>query len=361
MNSSDWVRRLLAWYKKNKRSLPWRLKRDPYGTWVSEVMLQQTQVRTVIPYFNRFMSNFPTIQKLAEADIQHVLKIWEGLGYYSRARNLHSAAAVIVHEFNGRLPVTYNELRSLPGLGEYSAAAVASIAFGQAIPALDGNALRVFARLWGITDPIHKSKVKKMVFGRLFPIVERVNPSEFNQSIMELGALVCRSRHPECDKCPLSNDCVAKADNTTSQIPASIEAPSTPRYAYGAGIIWRDDKVLIQRRNYNAMLGGLWEFPGGKLNEVTCFENALLRKIRDQTELRVRILNHYCDVKHAYSHFKIVLRTYKCELMTGDSRGTYQVRIRDDLKWVKFTELASNPFDKATLKVIDFVKQVERM
>ena len=360
MNSSDWVCRLLDWYEKNKRPLPWRSKQEPYGTWVSEIMLQQTQVRTVIPYFDRFMCEFPTIQQLAEANIQEVLKIWEGLGYYSRVRNLHRAASVIVNEFKGELPATYKELRSLPGMGEYTAAAVASIAFSEAVPALDGNALRVFARFWGITDIVYKSNVRKMIWSRLLPIIETTNPSHFNQSVMELGALICRPRNPQCDICPVGNFCVAKERNLTSQLPVRARSRPTPRYTYGAGVIWSNETVLIQRRNYNVMLGGLWEFPGGKLITTNSFENALSQKIYEQTALQVRVLKYYCEMKHAYSHFKIVLHTYKCELATCNAGRPNRTAMTDDLRWVNLTELSNFPFDKATLKVIDLVRQIER-
>ncbi|MBT5855806.1 A/G-specific adenine glycosylase, partial [bacterium] len=207
-----WVSELLAWFNSEQRDMPWRDDVQPYKTLVSEVMLQQTQVVTVIPYFNRFIDAFPTIQELANADLQQVLKLWEGLGYYSRARNLQKAAKFVCEDLQGVFPSTYKALMELPGVGPYIAAAIISIAFDTPVPVVDGNVLRVFTRYWGIDDDIRDAKVRKTLFDRLTPYIESSrDPSSFNQGIMELGALICSPKSPDCSVCPIREECYANA------------------------------------------------------------------------------------------------------------------------------------------------------
>ncbi len=209
MNLNQFHDDLLNWYQKNQRQLPWRDTRDPYLIWVSEIMLQQTQVQTVIPYYLRFIKLFPTIQTLAEADINKVLKAWEGLGYYSRARNLHKAAKVVHKEFSGSLPQSVSELKKIPGIGDYTAAAILSIAFNQATPAVDGNIKRVFSRLKTISDPVNHSASLKNYKAFANKLMNQTAPGQYNQALMELGALICKPKIPSCHKCPVSNHCLA--------------------------------------------------------------------------------------------------------------------------------------------------------
>lgn len=260
MFSSD----LLEWFGRNQREMPWRTHRDPYWVWVSEAMLQQTQVATVIPYFLRFIDQFPSVEVLASAELQSVLKAWEGLGYYSRARNLHRAAQTIVSDYGGNLPSDYAQLQTLPGFGPYIAAAVASIAFEVPVPVVDGNVLRVFARYWGIEEDIRNSKVRNVVFDRLRLPISTVQPSQFNQAIMELGALVCTPKNPDCTACPLSRSCYGHTHDQVDRLPYKSTKPPVPHHVIGVGVIRKSGKVLIGRRKESQMLGGLWEFPGGK-------------------------------------------------------------------------------------------------
>ena len=204
-----WRDQLLNWFNEHQREMPWRSNPLPYNVWVSEIMLQQTQVDTVIPYFNRFLDRFPTVHDLAKAPQDDVLKLWEGLGYYSRARNLHKAAKHVSQELNGELPSDYEGLQTILGIGPYCAAAITSIAFGNPVPVVDGNVFRVFTRFWGIYEDIKLPTTRKMLFDRLTPEIQHVNPSSFNQGIMELGALVCSPKQPKCSSCPLSSDCFA--------------------------------------------------------------------------------------------------------------------------------------------------------
>ena len=245
---TPWVTRLLNWFERHQRRLPWRHDDRPYYVWLSEVMLQQTQVDTVIPYFERFVRAFPDVPTLAAADQQAVLKLWEGLGYYSRARNLHKTAQLLMTRHGGKLPEDPETLRRLPGFGPYTTAAVGSIAFGHALPVVDGNVLRVFCRFWGIDTDIRQPRVRTELQARLAPFIAAAPPSAFNQAIMEVGALVCRPQAPRCEACPLQADCVAFQTGRTAELPVKSARKPVPHYQIVAGIVWKDGKFLLERR-----------------------------------------------------------------------------------------------------------------
>jgi len=350
---SNWPNRLLKWFDAHQREMPWRSNPIPYWVWVSEAMLQQTQVDTVIPYFNRFLQKFPTVDALASAHQQEVLKLWEGLGYYSRARNLHKAAQVVMSEWGGQLPTTYESLQTLPGVGPYIAAAVASIAFNIPVPVVDGNVLRVFARFWGITDDIRDPKLRDTLFNQLTPFIQKSKPSQFNQAMMELGALICTPRNPKCSDCPLAKNCIALQTQQTDTLPFKSKKAPVPHYDIAVGVIWQDGKILIGRRKEDQMLGGLWEFPGGKLNVGESAEAAVVREIREETGLTTNVLHKYCVVKHAYTHFKITLTAFACEVISG----TVSPKSAEELKWVSPDALHDYPFPTANKKVIAAIDQ----
>jgi A/G-specific adenine glycosylase len=348
-----WSEKLLQWFEVHQRAMPWRDNPQPYYVWVSEAMLQQTQVDTVIPYFKRFIQRFPTVQALAQADQQEVLKLWEGLGYYSRARNLHKAAKLVCEKFNGNLPQTYDGLQEIPGIGPYIAAAIVSIAFGKPVPVVDGNVLRVFARFWGIEDDIRDAKTRVALFDRLTPVIATCDPSNFNQAMMELGALVCSPRTPKCGECPLQKDCVAFATHRSSELPFKSKKAPVPHYDIAVGVVWHDGKILIGRRKETQMLGGLWEFPGGKLKVGENAEAAAVREVKEETGLDVCVLKKYCIVKHAYTHFKITLHAYACDVLSGIAKP----HATDELKWVHPEALRDYPFPTANKKVIQAIDQ----
>lgn len=348
-----WPHRLLKWFSAHQRAMPWRDHPQPYFVWVSEAMLQQTQVDTVIPYFKRFIARFPTVQALAAADQQAVLKLWEGLGYYSRARNLHKAAKLVCEKYNGELPQTYEGLQEIPGIGPYIAAAIVSIAFGKPVPVVDGNVLRVFARFWGIEDDIRDTRTRAALFERLAPVIVRHDPSNFNQAMMELGALVCSPKSPKCGDCPLQKECVAFAQNRTSTLPFKSKKVPVPHYNIAVGVVWQDGKILIGRRKETQMLGGLWEFPGGKMRAGETAEAAAVREVKEETGLVVRVLKKYCTINHAYTHFKITLYAYACEVLSGSAKP----HTTDVLKWVQPQALHDYPFPTANKKVILVIDQ----
>ncbi len=355
MANLNWPNDLLEWYSYNKRSMPWRDNPLPYYVWVSEVMLQQTQVDTVIPYFERFITKFPNLELLANADLQDVLKMWEGLGYYARARNFHKAVGIVIQELHGKIPDNFDDLRQLPGLGDYTAAAVASIAYGQKIPVVDGNVLRVFARFWGIKQDIKTNSVKTKIFNRLKTVIKPVESSDFNQSLMELGALICRPKHPLCPQCPIQNECIAFEKGITDKLPNVKRKAKVPTYQYGACVIWHGDKFLISKRENDVMLGGLWEFPGGRLDGKHNLQKQSYELVKSVTNFEFQILKNSYKIKHTYSHFKIELIAFKCELVDTESSPTRMIKHCNDLRWITFSEVINYPFDKATLKVIDQV------
>ena len=267
-------RKLLSWYARNKRDLPWRRTKDPYRIWVSEVMLQQTQVDTVIPYYERWMKRFPTINALAKASLDEVLKVWEGLGYYARARNLHKAAKLIREEHKGKFPDSYEEIHRLPGIGDYTAGAISSIAFNLPTPVLDGNVTRVLCRLFAIRQDPKSPKTQEKLWRLAGSLLPKKNPGDFNQALMELGALVCLPELPRCLFCPLPSACEARKIGLELSLPVRTQKKPLPTVSVSVALLWKDGKLLIQRRPEQGLLGGLWEFPGGKIEKEETPEEA---------------------------------------------------------------------------------------
>ncbi len=329
--------------------MPWRSDPTPYKVWVSEIMLQQTQVVTVIPYFDRFIRRFPSFHDLANADVQSVLKLWEGLGYYSRARNLHQSAKLITLEYGGIPPPTAAELRQFPGIGPYTAAAIASIVFGEPAPAVDGNVLRVCSRLWGLESPLREKSLADDVRARLIPLIKTVNPSHFNQAMMETGALVCKPRNPLCNICLLSKICLAFKTGKTAAWPVVKPAVKIPHYWIGVGVIWKGGKILIARRHESQMLGGLWEFPGGKQLKDEPLSETVAREVAEETGLVCQVDTPFVTVKHAYSHFKITLTAFTCRWLSGRARA----KASAELKWIRPSELVNFPMPRANRRVVE--------
>ena len=344
-----WVEKLVAWFEREHRPMPWREDPSPYKVWVSEIMLQQTQVATVMPYFDRFIRRFPSFKALASADQQEVLKLWEGLGYYSRARNLHQAARMIVTHHGGTPPRTAAELRALPGIGPYTAAAIASMAFGEAVPSVDGNVLRVCSRLWGLETPMRDKALADDVRARLTPLIATVDPSHFNQAMMETGALVCTPRKPDCAHCLLARYCVALKTHRTGALPVVERVARTPHYRVAAGVVWKGGRILIARRAEDRMLGGLWEFPGGKQVRGETLEQTVLREVAEETGLQVAVTGRYATVKHSYSHFRMTLTAYRCEWRAGTARPKSAV----ELRWIPPARLADYPMPRAIRRIAE--------
>lgn len=346
--SPAWVGALLRWYRIHRRTMPWRDHPDPYAVWVSEIMLQQTQVATATPYYERFIQRFPTIEKLARSRQQTVLKTWEGLGYYARARNLQRAAQQVVREHSGELPGTSSQLHALPGIGDYTAAAIASICFGEPVPAVDGNVLRVFTRLTGNRSDITLASTRTGIREALARIIPDAAPGDFNQAVMELGALVCRPVQPSCTDCPLRRWCIARNESVVGDLPVRAKRPPVPHYQIGVGIIRRYGKILVARRRTNAMLGGLWEFPGGKQEPGESIRQTVRREVKEETGLSVETGVKICAVKHAYSHFRVTIHAYACKICAGRLHPSGS----EEVRWVSPPTLESLPFPAANKRIL---------
>lgn len=339
---------LLGWFEINKREMPWRDSRDPYAIWLSEVMLQQTRVDQATPYFQKFMAAFPKVADLANADQHDVLMLWEGLGYYARGRNLHKAAKVVADDYGGRFPASYEKLLSLPGVGPYTAAAIASIAFGGKHAVVDGNVIRVLSRFFGITDDVSSGRTKRTIQELADELLDPQKPGDFNQAVMELGSLVCSPSIPKCDECPLGAWCVAHKTLQTSTIPYKAPKSKVPHHDIVVAVISdAQGRLLIARRPETAMLGGLWEFPGGKIEKGETLEQALIREIREELGVQIAIRRDFMVLKHAYSHFKITLHAYLCDLESGNP----EPRSSSELRWVLPQQLADFPFPKANRRL----------
>jgi len=257
--------RLLAWYAAKRRDLPWRRTRDPYRILVAEYLLQRTRIASGTPYYERFLMRFPTVQDLAAASLDDVLAVWEGLGFYGRARRLHAAARVIVAEHAGKVPPSYEVLAALPGIGPYTAGAIASIAFGIVAPAVDGNVVRVLARLFRIREDVTSVVVRRRIVELAATLVSRDAPGAFNQAIMELGATVCTPTRPACDRCPLENQCLARAAGEEREIPITANRKKPRAVPVAFALIEAKGRVLLVRREPGTLLGGLWGLPGGEV------------------------------------------------------------------------------------------------
>ncbi len=344
LSNSEFTENLLAWYKEHKREMPWRGEKDPYKIWISEIMLQQTRVDQAWPYFENFMKIFPTVFDLAKADQQKVLKAWEGLGYYSRARNLHAASKMVVQNFGGKLPETYDEIIKLKGIGPYTAAAITSIAFGKPNAVVDGNVIRVITRYFGIEDDVRSSKTTRHVQQLVNDLISHKKPAEFNQAMMELGATVCTPAKPDCSNCTIQTGCVATKIAKTDVIPYKSKAKKKPHKVIGVGIIEREDgKLLIALRPEDAMLGGLWEFPGGKQEKGETIQQTVERELQEELEVDVHAYKEFITLKHTYSHFSITMHAWFCTLISG----TPKPKSSQEIRWVKRSELEEYPFPKA--------------
>ncbi|WP_270286596.1 A/G-specific adenine glycosylase [Enterococcus casseliflavus] len=359
----------LTWYHKEKRNLPWRATNDPYAIWISEIMLQQTRVETVIGYFYRFMEQFPTIQDLAAAEEQKLLKVWEGLGYYSRARNLKAAAQQIVAEFDGEMPQSIEEIRSLKGIGPYTAGAIGSIAFGLPEPAIDGNVMRVVSRLFCIEADIAKASSRRPFDEAMRTIISPDEPGEFNQALMDLGSRICTPTTPKCEECPISQYCLAYAENRQTDFPVKSKKAKPKDVYYIAGAIEDQGSFLLVQRPETGLLASMWHFP---LVEVTKEQyEALQRKWAKEEQLQLDLIaeddaleifpdlpvvwqkRHFGEITHIFSHLK-----WHVLLFYGRKRGELTLQ---DSEWAAKESFQNYVFPKPQQKLVDQLKKYQKL
>ena len=339
---------LLAWFRAEARDLPWRRTTDPYLIWLSEIILQQTRVEQGLPYYQRFVEAFPTVQDLAAAGEDAVLKLWEGLGYYTRARNLHKAARRVVEEYGGRLPEKAELLQLLPGVGKYTAGAIASIAFNEHVPVVDGNVKRVLARLLNIDLCVDETEGEQVLWGQAALLVPREAPGDFNQAMMELGARICTPKAPRCSECPVHEQCLARLRGVVEQRPVRRARKKPPHQEIVVAVLEREGRYLIGKRPEGGMLAGLWEFPGGKVEKGESHEAALRRECKEELGIDVEVGGLLASVRHAYTHLHVTLNVYRCSIKKGRPRA----KTHSEIIWAAAEEFDQYAFPKANHKFL---------
>ena len=336
-------KKLLQWFKKRGRDLPWRKTTDPYPIWVSEVMLQQTQVATVIPYYSKFLKSFPTIRHLSKADLSKVLKAWEGLGYYSRARNLHRAAGIVMNHFNGKMPDQLKDLLHLPGIGRSTAGAILSFAFYKDASILDGNAKRVLSRLFAVSGTLGERKTEQLLWQISESLIPKGFSNPFNQALMDLGSLLCTPKEPQCSKCPLCDLCKGRASGKPERYPSKRIKRTIPHVESVSGVIKKDGRVLLNQRPPSGLLGGLWEFPNWKIEEKqkSRLREGLRKYIKQETKMNVEVKEFLGILHHTYSHFKLARNVFVCRHLNGNGKG----------KWVPIKNLRLLPMSRIDRRI----------
>ncbi len=339
---------MISWYTKNKRVLSFRMTKDPYKIWLSEVMLQQTKVKTALPYYDNWIKKFPTLKSVSLSNLDSLLKLWEGLGYYRRCNNFYKATKLVVSDFNSKIPKEKSQFISLPGVGDYTASAVLSIAYNKPYPVLDGNVKRVLSRIIGIKrlTKYNINRINKF----LNLVICKKRPGDFNQGLMEIGALICKPNNPVCIKCPINNFCYASKMKYPGAYPVKNKLKPRPHFNVVIAIIWRKDKFYIQKRRTDQMLGGLWEFPGGVVNQGQDPELVLKQKVYEDCGVHAKIFKKVGFIDHAFSHFTIRLNGYFC------TEKKYFLDENESRKWILKKNINNYSFPKANHKLF---KQLE--
>ncbi len=348
---------LLSWFKDNKRNLPWRKAYHPYEVWISEIMLQQTQMDRVVLFFKRWMQHFPTLEILGRSSEKQVLKCWEGLGYYRRARNIKKAALTIQRDYQGRIPSEIKILLKLPGIGPYTAAAIASIAFQQNEPLVDANISRLFARFFNIDMVLNRPEAKKLLWKKAAEFLPKGQARNFNQALMELGALVCTPKNPSCTSCPWSSSCKAYLYELIPERPLPAPSKKTINIEMATGLLEHGNKLFIQQRLADDVWGSLWEFPGGRLQEGETAEDAVLREFVEETGFTVKITKKITTTIHHYTRYKVNLHCFSCSFAdkNKDKNSAPELTAAQQYCWVSFHELDNYAFPAGHRKLIDYL------
>ncbi|HLE73910.1 MAG TPA: A/G-specific adenine glycosylase [Anaerolineales bacterium] len=346
------AKKLLRWYAAQKRNLPWRADPQPYAVWVAEIMAQQTRLEAMLPYYARWMRLYPSIRALARSAEQDVLALWEGLGYYSRARNLRRAAKVVMTEYDGRLPSTVEELRRLPGIGAYTAGAIASLAFGADAPAVDGNAVRVLSRLFDVTEPASSAPAQKLFWALAAQHLPPGCGAAYNQALMDLGAQVCTPRQPRCGLCPLRAECRAATLGIQEQRPVKIRSQAPPRRNFVAAVVQQRGSVLVMQRPAAGLLAGMWEFPNAPLRNQRGAKAALRKELEQSLGLFLPFEERLGEFEHAYSHFSVRLQVFHHSL----DGVRPKVNTKRNYRWLPIRQLDGLPMGRLDRRIADVLR-----
>lgn len=347
---------LLDWFNTHKRTLPWRATYEPYAVWVSEIMAQQTQMERVVAYFTRFLRLFPDVASLAAASEDAVLKAWEGLGYYSRARNMQAAAKKILADHAGLFPDRLEDIRALPGIGDYTAAAVASIAFGRDVAAVDANVLRVLARVCDIDVPVREPAGKARAVETARTLLPLGRAREYNEALMEFGALVCRPRNPDCPSCPVAHTCQANHLGIVADRPVLSKTKDITPLLVATGVLVHDGHIFIQKRLPEGAWANLWEFPGGRIEPGETPQAAIVREFTEETAFATEVANKLAVIRHGYTTYRVTLHCFLLRLAEGANGTGHPVpalTAAQQSLWVRPGELDRFAFPAGHRKLID--------
>ncbi len=349
-NKEEIQHALLAWYENEKRDLPWRKTSDPYRIWISEVMLQQTQVETVKGYYERFLKTYPTVDTLALGDDDTLMKLWEGLGYYSRARNLKRAAYLLHTEYGGIMPTELGEIRKLPGIGPYTAGAVLSIAYGKAVPAVDGNVIRVYSRLFSVLEPVDTKEAKETINQIADALVHNGDPGSYNQALMELGAMVCTPRNPKCDTCPVSHCCMALESGIQAELPRKLPKKAKKEMDVYAMVVRKEAEFLVVRRQSGGLLEGLWSLPSVEIDrhkeKAVDMKSHCLDYLKDNFDMDAVFSEELGKASHVFTHIKWHIHVLAFEWVSGE------IPAFPESMWIKASEIGTYAFPTAYKKAL---------
>jgi len=341
------ISELIYWYKEQNFKFPWRDYNSPYAVWISEIMLQQTQVSTVIPYFQNWMKKFPIIDSVAKADLDELHKAWEGLGYYRRVENIYKTSKLILNEYDSKMPSTYNELIKLHGIGDYTAAAILAIAYNKNYYAIDGNLKRILSRIFLIPKNKQVLSIYKKYCSKL---IDKKEPSISIQACMDLGREICKFKNPKCNICPISNFCKAYKKNKMHLYPAKKNKKVKLKYDVVVALINKKNSFLISKRHVDKFLGNLWELPGGKIKIKETKHDALIREIKEELDIKIIINKYIGFVNHKYSHFEVNLFLYDCKF-----NGMPKSLQSQEIKWITKNEIKQFTFPKGTHKLFNLI------
>lgn len=341
---------LLDWFSRHKRDLPWRRTYAPYHVWISEIMLQQTQMERGVEYFKRWIERFPDVHSLADAGEDEILKLWEGLGYYSRARNLHKAAQIVRDRHHGRLPAAPEELQALPGIGPYTARAIASIAFEADVCVIDANVERVMSRLFNIEGPVKSRQTQQEIGRHCARLLPKGNARAFNQALMEFGSLLCSPKKPSCTVCPVAASCQARAEGVQEERPTTAK-PLSPIYlTMATGVLVHDGRVLTQKRMADDIWANLWEFPGGIVEEGETPQQAVIREYLEETGLAVNHPTPIASFKHSYTRYRVTLHAFTVTLISDPSDMVLSAA--QEHRWARWSEITALAFPAGHRKLV---------